>query len=209
MKKFLNKKNLIIGGILIGIIILFSLFFPRLAVFIFLYLLLFILAAIMILDLSFLLPTIHGAIYIPSKNEKVEKMIRLANIKKGEKAVDLGSGDGRIVIALAKAGAEAHGYEISPLLVWKSRLNIRMAGLQGKAFIHFQTFWHANLSEYDVVTIFGISYIMNDLQKKLRKELKPGSRVIANAFPFKKWKYDKQDDEVYLYKIEKDLRGFD
>lgn len=151
------------------------------------------------MDFIFLLPTIGGAIYIPSKTEKVKKMIKLAKIKKGEKAVDIGSGDGRIVIALAEAGAQAHGYEINPILVWKSHQNIRRAGLRGKAFIHWASFWNVNFAPYDVVTLFGISYIMKDLEKKLGAELRPGARVVCNAFNFPTWKVQTKDDEVYVY----------
>ena len=61
--------------------------------------------------------SLKGAIYDPSNNESVKKMVELAQIKPGEKSVDLGSGDGRVVIEFAKKGIQAHGYEINPLLV--------------------------------------------------------------------------------------------
>lgn len=69
---------------------------------------------IIIVDLIFLLGTVHGAIYYPSSNKQIATIIKFANIQKGEKAVDIGSGDGRVVFALAQASAEAHGYEINP-----------------------------------------------------------------------------------------------
>ncbi|MBU4142330.1 hypothetical protein KKE99_05680, partial [Patescibacteria group bacterium] len=59
-----------------------------------------------------------GAPYVPIPKNGLDKMVEFANIKFGQKAVDLGSGDGRIMIAMAKAGAIVHGYEINPLLVW-------------------------------------------------------------------------------------------
>src|SRR3990167_6554218 len=66
-----------------------------------------------------------GAIYVPTGRTKIKKIIELANIKPGDRAVDLGSGDGRLVIALAKSGGESHGYEINPWLVRLARKNIR------------------------------------------------------------------------------------
>ncbi len=154
---------------------------------------------VIIVDLIFLLPTIGGAIYVPSKDAQVERMLKLAQIRTGMKAVDLGSGDGRIVIVLARAGAEAHGYEINPLLVIWSRMKVKAAGLDKLAKIHWASFWHVNFSGFQLVTLFGISYIMKDLEKKLQKELPPGSQVICNSFPFPDWQVAKKDEGVYLY----------
>ena len=82
-------------------------------------------------------PIGRGAIYDPSSRAEADVMARIAEVRPGEKAADLGSGDGRVVCALARAGAEAHGYEINPVLVLISRRNIRREGLAGRAFIHW------------------------------------------------------------------------
>lgn len=141
----------------------------------------------------------RGAPFVPSQRKSVRKIIALADIKAGDKAVDLGSGDGRIVIALAKAGAEAHGYEINPTLVAWSRFRIILAGLSGKAFIHQRSFWEENLSSYNVVALFGITKIMDKLGQKLSSELKPDTKIISNVFKFSDWELVKQDEEIYLY----------
>jgi 16S rRNA A1518/A1519 N6-dimethyltransferase RsmA/KsgA/DIM1 with predicted DNA glycosylase/AP lyase activity len=141
-----------------------------------------------------------GAIYVKSQNQTIKEMILLAEIKPGDKAVDLGSGNGSIVIALAKAGAEAHGYEIDPYLVWLSKKNIKKGGLENKAFIHWGNFWQKNFSDFDVVTVFGISYIMKSLETKLKKELKTNSKIISNSFVFPNWKPLKKINNTYLYK---------
>lgn len=141
-----------------------------------------------------------GAPYVPTHDKTMKKMVMLLNIKPGEKAVDLGSGDGKIVIALAQAGAEAHGYEINPFLVLWSKMNIKKAGLSGKAFIHWKSFWGADFSSFQVVTIYGITYVMKRLEKKLQKELKQGSRVASNAFTFPQWNPIQNDNGVHLYK---------
>lgn len=147
----------------------------------------------------FLLTIIFGAPYVPSGDDYVRKMIELATVKSGEIVVDLGSGNGKVVIALAKLGVETHGYEINPFLVLLSRKNIKKAGLNGHAFIHWKNFWHADFSRYDVVFVFGITGIMGKLEKKLRKELKLGARVVCNAFTFPNWKPTEESDGVYLY----------
>jgi 16S rRNA A1518/A1519 N6-dimethyltransferase RsmA/KsgA/DIM1 with predicted DNA glycosylase/AP lyase activity len=148
-----------------------------------------------------LFPIIRGAPYLPSSNEAVQRIIAISDIKPGEKAVDLGSGDGRIVIAFAKAGAEAHGYEVNPFLVWLSKRNIQKAGLSGKAFIHWGDFWNKDLSTFSIVSVYGIERIMVNLEKKLRRELKAGAKVISNKFIFPTWPYVKKDGNIYLYKI--------
>ena len=86
----------------------------------FAYAAIFITPIVIVVDLIFLIPTIHGAIYYPSSDPQIATMLDLAQIKKGERAVDIGSGDGRIVRALARAGAHAHGYELNPFLVFWS-----------------------------------------------------------------------------------------
>jgi Protein-L-isoaspartate carboxylmethyltransferase len=93
-------------------------------------------ALIIVFDMLVLWFVLRGAPYIPTKREGVIKMLKLARVRPGCKALDIGSGDGRLVIALAQAGAEAHGCEINPVLVWWSRRKIKAAGLEGRAFIH-------------------------------------------------------------------------
>lgn len=141
----------------------------------------------------------RGAPYVPSQEKTVKQMTEMADVHPGERAIDLGSGDGRVVIALARAGAEAHGYEINPLLVWVGRRKIKKAGLENRAFIHWKDFWSVDFSNFDIVTVFGISHIMGFLKRKCRKELKASARVVANSFPFSKWPHTKKLGEVYLY----------
>ncbi len=153
-----------------------------------------------LLFLRAILPRVfHGAFYAPSQPARIEKMFRLLEIKPGDKAVDLGSGDGRLVIALAQAGIEAHGYEIDPLLVWQSRRKIKQAGLQDKAFIHLQSFWPEDLSQFNIVVVYALDFVMRDLEKKLKKELKPGARIVSNYFPFPHWPEIKREGEIRLY----------
>lgn len=139
------------------------------------------------------------ALFIPSHLFVANHLISLAKINHGEKTLDLGSGDGRVVIAFSRAGAEAHGYEINPFLVLKSRRTIRQQGLEEKAFIHWGNFFFHSLSPYDVITIFISPLTMRLLEKKLRRELKPGARIISFKFPFPSWSCAYQKNEFYLY----------
>ncbi len=141
----------------------------------------------------------YGAFFAKTPPNLTQKILLLANVRLGQKAVDLGSGDGRLVIAMAKLGVEAHGYEINPFLVILSKINIKRAGLDNKAFVYWGSFWQKDLSEFDIVVLYGISYIMKKLEVKLKKELKSGAKVISNYFMFSNWSPEKQDGNIYLY----------
>ena len=154
---------------------------------------------LLILDLVALWFALNGAPFVPTKTAGVEKILECCEVVPGMKAADIGAGDGRIVIALAKAGAEAHGYEINPLLVWIARRKIRKAGLEGKAFIHCQDMWRVDYSQYRAVTLFGTYHIMRRLERKLRRELKPGARTVSLAFEFPKWRFTRKLANVFVY----------
>jgi cyclopropane fatty-acyl-phospholipid synthase-like methyltransferase len=143
---------------------------------------------------------LRGAPYAVTASERIETLMDLLNIHKGERAIDLGSGDGRIVMALAEAGAKSEGYEINPVLVWLSRRTIRRAGLEHSARVYWKSFWHADFSQYDIVTIFGSPHIMGAVEKKLQKELRPGARVGSVSFKFPHWKIAKEKERVLIYR---------
>ena len=173
----------------------------NLVIIIFFYFFSILLFSFIFLFLIFTIPFIFwGASYVSSKEDKIKKMIELAAIQSGEKAADLGAGDGRLVIALAKKGIETHGYEINPILVWQARRNVNKAKLKGKAFIHWKNFWNEDLSIFDIITVYGIGYIMKKLERKLRKELRNNARIVSNGFCFPTWPQIKKEGSVYLYK---------
>ncbi len=148
-------------------------------------------------------PLGQGAIYVPSTREKTLLIAELSGVVGGERAADLGSGDGRVVIALAERGAEAHGFEVNPVLVLLSRRKIRRAGLQGKAFIHWRSFWHANLSRFDALTLFQGSFIMRRLEAKVRRELPPGARVVSDYWGFPTMTPESFHGTIVCYRIQK------
>ena len=147
----------------------------------------------------FFRPILWGAPYAPSDKGKIERMLAFVHVEKGERAVDIGSGDGRIVIELARRGAIATGFERNPILVALSNWRIRRAGLKDRAHVYRRNFWKEDFSSFNVVTIFGITYIMPGLEKKLTKELRPGTRVAVNYFPFPHWKAKRTEKAVYYY----------
>ena len=153
-----------------------------------------------IYSIFFLIPFLVGAPFEPTNRKKLRKIIKLANAKEGEKAVDLGSGDGRIVIELAKKGAEAHGFEINPILVLISRWKIRKLGLKN-AFIHWKSFWGEDFGKYDLIILFQFSTVMKRLRDKLKKELKSKARVVSFYWKFPGWKIKKKIENIHLYQL--------
>ncbi len=146
-------------------------------------------------------PLGRGAIYDPSTSEETRRIAELANVRPGEKAADLGSGDGRVVIALALKGAEAHGYEVNPVLVLISRRNIRRMELAGRAFIHWGSFWRRNLSRFSLITVFQVGFVMGRLEAKLRRELSQGSRIVSHYWRFPGLLPERTEGNMYRYRI--------
>ena len=128
-------------------------------------------------------------------------MIELANPRAGEKMVDLGSGDGRILIAFGKKGAESHGYELDPILIEKSQNEIIKENLVNKVFIHKENFWNINLSPFDIITMYPMPDIMQDLEKELQKEISPATRVLLNYYPFTTIRPTTAKNNIYLYQF--------
>ncbi len=160
-----------------------------------------ILVALIYLVFYVFFPLARGAIYDPSSPQKILLMMEVARVAAGEKAADLGSGDGRVVIALARRGAESHGYEVNPFLVILSRRNIRRAGLAGRAFIHWGSFWRADLSGYNLITVFQVGFIMGRLEAKLKRELSPGARIVSHHWRFPTLRPEETREDIYSYRI--------
>ncbi|NQV89647.1 MAG: 50S ribosomal protein L11 methyltransferase [Parcubacteria group bacterium] len=133
---------------------------------------------------SMFIPIIAGGgPYVPTGHEIVKDMISIANLKETDTVIDLGSGDGRILIAATRAGAtKAIGYEIHPGLVKLSRQKVSLAGIANKVEIRKQSMWKADLSETTVVFLYQIPYSMEKLRDKIETELPKGTRIISNAF---------------------------
>lgn len=140
-----------------------------------------------------------GAPYVGTKRIRIERMLRLAGLKSEDRAIDLGSGDGRIVIAAAKQGiAISMGIERHPGLVWKSRLWAWVQGVRNARFDQGDL-WKTDLSQVDVVFLYQLPKIMIGLEKKLFEELPSGARIISACFQFTDHAPFRQEVDVYLY----------
>jgi precorrin-6B methylase 2 len=124
----------------------------------------------------------------PTPQEVVERLLALAAVRKGDLLYDLGSGDGRMLIAAGKIyGVKSVGFEIDPGLVKLARENVRKEKMEELVEIRQQDFMTADLSPASVVTL----YLSNDgnlaVRPKLMRELKPGARVVSYTFDMGDW----------------------
>lgn len=137
--------------------------------------------------------------YVPSAGERLEVMMEFAAVKDGQKSLDLGAGDGRVVMAMAQAGAKARGLEIDEARARLAQERIKKAGLAQQAVIENGNFWDHDLSGYDIITVFGIRSIMPGLEKKFLAEAQPACKLICNYFYFPNLRPKQVKNFVLLY----------
>ena len=147
--------------------------------------------------------------YVASPVRVVDLMLDMAKVKPGETVVDLGCGDGRILVAAAgKYKAKAVGVEISPKLVAEAKARIAKEGLTDQVQVLEGDLLQADLTGADVVTIYLAPEVNTQLRPRLERFLKPGARVVSHDFPVPGWKptrVDKtegrQGHSIYLYEM--------
>jgi len=132
--------------------------------------------------------------FITTPPAVVERMLALAGTGPKDYVIDLGSGDGRIVIAAARRfGARALGIELDESLVRVSRDHARRAGVSERVAFEHGDVLRADLSRASVVTIYLLGSLMNRLQPKLLAELNPGTRIVSHAFSMTGWNPDRSE----------------
>src|SRR5579872_7333783 len=147
--------------------------------------------------------------YVASPGRVVDRMLELANIKPGETVFDLGSGDGRVLIAaVEKYKAKAVGIEISPRLVAKATENIQKEGVSDQARVIQGDVLDADLTGADVVFLYLVTPLNAKLRPRLERFLKAGARVISHDYPvpgWKAWHTEKTDNRhahlIYVYEM--------
>ncbi len=146
--------------------------------------------------------------YEPSPEFVVERMLKLANVHKGDVVYDLGCGDGRLVIAAARDfGARGVGIDIDPERIKESIENARRAGVSDRVTFRTEDLFDADISEATVVTLFLWPEVNLKLRPKLQHDLKPGTRIVSHHWDMGDWKPDKviegDRDSIYLWTISK------
>jgi SAM-dependent methyltransferase len=154
---------------------------------------------------------ISDAVFVPTPMDVVQRMLEVAAVKKSDVVYDLGSGDGRIVIAAAKAfGCRAVGVELDEDLVKASRVQAQEAGVANQVLFRHADLFEADFADADVVALYLLPSMNKRLIPKLDR-LRPGARVVAHYFPIpgvrpaRVVKMTSEEDDVerslYLYTV--------
>jgi predicted O-methyltransferase YrrM len=138
--------------------------------------------------------------YVRTASTEIDRMLKLAGNLEGRRTLELGSGNGEVSIRVALAGAHAHGIEANPALIWWSRIRSRLRGVGARTDFHRENFFRGTLDPAtDVVFLYLLPEAMQELLPKLRRDLKPGTIIISNAFEFKECTPERQDGSVRRY----------
>jgi SAM-dependent methyltransferase len=150
--------------------------------------------------------------YVPTPQAVVDRMLELAQVKKGDVVYDLGSGDGRIVVTAAKKyGVKAIGFEIDPQRIKESHENIKKAGVENLVEIRQQDIRTVDLSQASVLTMYLLPEVNLMIRPNIWKQMKPGSRIVSHDFDMGDWKPLKTeqikddsswDHTLYLWHVE-------
>jgi SAM-dependent methyltransferase len=126
--------------------------------------------------------------FVPTPIEVVDRMLELAEVKKGDVVYDLGSGDGRIVIRAAKKyGVRAVGIEMDSWLVAEAREKAKQERVDHLVEFRLEDALQADVSAATVITLYMLPWFNEKIQPNLRKQLKPGSRIVAHDYGIEGW----------------------
>lgn len=164
----------------------------------------------LLLIVLFVIPffqTLFSAPFVPVSKRTARKIVKAAQLKKGENLVDLGSGSGRLLFAASEIGARSEGYELQWFLVFWSRMKAFFLGKKNiKVFC--RDLFSADLSQADVITLYLVPAVMAKIEKKLESSnLKPGARIVSYAFKLPGWQPIKVVKKsgftgpIFIYKV--------
>jgi hypothetical protein len=148
--------------------------------------------------------------YVPTPQVTVDEMLRLAGVGPEDFVIDLGSGDGRIVVTAAKKfGARGMGVDIDWRLVGQAEENARQAGVADRAKFVEQDLFLTDLGPATVITTYLLPFVMLKLRPRLL-ELKPGTRIVSHDFDFGDWRPDRKTSvrkNVFLWIVPARVAG--
>jgi len=144
---------------------------------------------------------------VPSPDSVVDAMLKLARVTAADVVYDLGSGDGRIPITAAREyGARAVGIDIDPIRIREANDNLKKAGVGDRVRFVQQDLFEADIREATVVTLFLLTRLNQQLMPKLKRDLRPGTRVVSHQFRMDDtWPPEESQDvnglTIYLWTI--------
>lgn len=150
--------------------------------------------------------------YVPTPPQVVERMLQIADVKPGDMVMDVGCGDGRMVVAAAeKFGARGLGVDINPERIGEAKANARQAGVESKVDFRVGDLFEADLSQADVLAMYLLSDINLRLRPKILETMKPGARIVSHAFNMGEWNPDHHENvdgrNVYFWIVPARVAG--
>jgi hypothetical protein len=143
-------------------------------------------------------------VFVPTPQEVVDEMLKVANVHAGDVLYDLGSGDGRTVISAAKLGARATGIDINPVRIKEAEENAAKQGMTGKVTFKNEDLFETNFRDATVITLYLLPSLNVKLMPKLL-QLRPGTRIVSHDFDMGDWKPEKTLDlnghTVYFWTV--------
>lgn len=148
----------------------------------------------------FVYKTKTGSPSVMSKGRHIKKLCKY--VKPGMRVADMGCGDAEALVKMIEAGAESgEGWEIEPYVWMRAVMNVKNRGMAEKIKINYGDMWRADLSQYDLVYVYQLTRYASRFVAKCKKEMMPGSTVIANTYPLKNLKEIKKDGKLIIYRI--------
>ena len=135
--------------------------------------------------------------FVPSSKKRHMKMLMLADLKSSDVVYDLGCGDGRLIFSAVPHVKKAIGYELSIPLILFAKMKAFLT--RSKVQIRFGNIWKQDYSDADVIFWYLLPRAMDQFFRDVWPKLKPGTRVVSNAFQIHHLQPTKQADKVYLY----------
>ena len=151
-----------------------------------------------------LIPALYGLPPVPTRPERIQKALKLANLQPNEILYDLGAGDGRVLLIAARDfDAKAIGIEIGPIqcaLIW---LKVIANGLAQQVQVRWENFYKADLKDADVVFVYATSKEVMKLAPHLETQMKKGSRVVSISADFPEWEPTVLDEQdlIFIYEM--------
>ncbi len=158
-----------------------------------------VLLVLLLLVLSFSFVLINGAPYLPTLKRQINAAIDLAKLKPGDTILELGCGDGRVLIAAAKAGLRGVGYELNPLMYLIARIRVRP--YKDQIQVRWGDFWHKDWPKAELVYVFLLPRLMSRLEQNILARPDAPRKVISFAFEFADRKPAAEKDGVFLYRL--------
>ena len=166
---------------------------------------------------------VNAGPYVPSPQSVVSDMLKFANVGPSDFVIDLGSGDGRIVLTAAKVfGARGFGVDINEKLVKEANESAKAQGIADRASFTVQDLFKTDIRKATVLTMYLLPNTVNMLKDKLQSELRPGTRIVSHDYPLSGWlpedfrQFDLQDKVeisgvtttlIYLYLVPAHVQG--